>query len=188
MVNGERKAGMEMMNRIMRFSKTILITVMLSIMGIVLASSCKIYSFREKGTLPPDIKTVKVHVFESRARYTNTQFSTRLKDALELKVVRQTRLSRSNSEDAHYQIEGYISGYDVNPSGISGQTTATERLTVSIHLTLRNTLHGKTEEYDVSRSFEYPANLTLQEAEVRLLDEMIRNLSDEIFNRIFSNW
>jgi outer membrane lipopolysaccharide assembly protein LptE/RlpB len=172
----------------MRKAKKILVLMSVAVAAFVIAPSCGIYSFREKGTLPPDIKTVKVHVFESRARYTNTQFPTRLKDALELKVVRQTRLSRSNSEDAHYQIEGYVSGYDVNPSGISGQTTATERLTVSIHLTVRNTLHGKTEEYDVSRSFDYPANLTLQEAEVRLLDEMIRNLSDEIFNRIFSNW
>ncbi len=40
----------------------------------------------------------------------------------------------------------------------------------------------------VSRSFDFPANQTLNQAEAQLLDEMIRNLSDEIFNRIFSDW
>jgi hypothetical protein len=44
------------------------------------------------------------------------------------------------------------------------------------------------QEYTVSRSFDFKANLTLQQAERSLLDEMIRNLTDEIFNRIFSNW
>jgi outer membrane lipopolysaccharide assembly protein LptE/RlpB len=40
----------------------------------------------------------------------------------------------------------------------------------------------------VSRSFDFPANQSLNQAEAQLLDEMVRNLSDEIFNRIFSDW
>jgi hypothetical protein len=49
-------------------------------------------------------------------------------------------------------------------------------------------LDNKVEEFDVSRSFDYSANLTLQQAEGQLADEVIRTLTDEIFNRIFSNW
>jgi hypothetical protein len=40
----------------------------------------------------------------------------------------------------------------------------------------------------VSRSFDFDANLTLTQAEARLLDEMVRSLTDDMFNRIFSNW
>jgi hypothetical protein len=40
----------------------------------------------------------------------------------------------------------------------------------------------------VSRSFDFDANLTLTQAETRLLDEMVRSLTDDMFNRIFSNW
>jgi len=43
-------------------------------------------------------------------------------------------------------------------------------------------------EADVSLSFDFNANQSLQQAEASLLDEMVRQLSDEIFNRIFSDW
>ena len=47
---------------------------------------------------------------------------------------------------------------------------------------------NETDEFDVSRSFDYSANLSLQQAEGQLLDEVVRSLTDDIFNHIFSNW
>ncbi|HEX6915709.1 MAG TPA: LPS assembly lipoprotein LptE [Chitinophagaceae bacterium] len=150
-------------------------------------TSCHVYSFRDV-SIPAEVKTVKIGLFENRARYVNPQLSPRLTDAFNQKVSRQTKLTRTNDEDAHYNISGYISQYDVTTAGISGQRTATNRLTVGVHIILRNTLENKTEEYDVSRSFDFNASLTLPQAEAQLLDEIIRNVSDEMFNRIFSNW
>jgi len=40
----------------------------------------------------------------------------------------------------------------------------------------------------VNRSFEFKGNQSFQQAETGLLDEMIRTLTDEIFNKLFSNW
>jgi hypothetical protein len=57
-----------------------------------------------------------------------------------------------------------------------------------VHITVLNTLDNKTDEYDVSRNFDFAATLTLPQAESQLLDDIVRNMSDEIFNRIFSNW
>jgi hypothetical protein len=62
------------------------------------------------------------------------------------------------------------------------------RLTVGVHIAVNNTLSGQVQEYDVSRSFEFASTLSLQAAESQLMDEMVRNLTDDIFNRIFSNW
>lgn len=153
----------------------------------VIFSSCRVYTFRDV-SIPSDVKTIKIEPFINQARYVNPQLTSRLGEAFQLKVVRQTRLTRTNSDDAHYQVGGYISNYDVTTAGISGQQTATNRLTVSVHITFRNTLTNKTDEYDVSRNFDFPANLSLTQAEAQLLDDIIRNMSDEIFNRIFSNW
>lgn len=72
--------------------------------------------------------------------------------------------------------------------GISAQQATTNRLTVTVHVSLKKTLENKTDEFDVSRSADFSANLSLQQAEGQLLDEMVRNLTDEIFNHIFSNW
>jgi hypothetical protein len=149
--------------------------------------SCKIYKFNE-AAIPPEVKTIKIGFFENRARYVNPQLSPRLTDRFQAKVVSQTRLTRTNNDDAHYQISGYISEYSVTTSGISNQQAATQRLTVSVHLTLKDLTKNKTEEFDVSRNFDFPATRTLQQAEGSLTDEITRNLSDEIFNRIFSKW
>ena len=55
-------------------------------------------------------------------------------------------------------------------------------------MVVKNTLENKTDEFDVSRNFDFSANLSIDQAYVQLQDEIIRNLTDEIFNHIFSNW
>ncbi len=171
----------------MKLVKKIFLIVLFTGFTSVILSSCNIYKFRDV-SVDPDVKTVKIEPFINQARYVNPQLTSRLGEAFQLKVVRLTKLTRTNNDDAHYQIGGYISNYDVTTAGISGQQTATNRLTVSVHITFRNTLKNTNEEYDVSRNFDFPANLSLPQAEAQLLDDIIRNMSDEIFNRIFSNW
>jgi len=157
------------------------------LMSMMVFASCKIYSLNS-ASIPPEVKTVKIGFIENKARYINPQLSARLTDKLQQKIVGTTRLSRTNSDDAHYQIRGYISDYSLSTAGISGQQAATNRLTVGVHLIFLNTLTAKTEEFDISRNFDFAATLSLPQAEGALTDEIVRNLTDEIFNRIFSNW
>lgn len=149
---------------------------------------CKVYSFKD-AVIPTDVKTIKIGFIENRARYVNPQFSPKLTDKLQQKITGQTKLTRTNNDDAHYVISGQVTNYDASQTvGISGQQATTNRLTVTVHINLRKTLENKTEEFDVSRSFDYSANLQLQQAEGQLMDEVVRSLTDDIFNRIFSNW
>lgn len=149
--------------------------------------SCGVYSFRDV-SIPPEVKTIKIGFIENKARYVNPQLSPRLTDRLQQKITNQTRLTRTNNDDAHYIINGYIAEDFISTAGISNQQTATNRLTITVHITFINTLTDKTEEYDVSRNFDFNANLSRPQAEAQLQDEILRSLSDEIFNRIFSNW
>jgi hypothetical protein len=155
-------------------------------------TSCGIYSFNPKGTLDPDIKTVRVQFIENRAPYQNPQLSPNLTDRLRQKITRQTKLSQTNRDDANLDISGTITDYSVMTTGVTsanGQSqTSINRLTVSVHVVFNNTLKNDQKEADVSRSFDFPANQSLNQAEANLLDEMVRNLTDEIFNRIFSDW
>jgi hypothetical protein len=43
-------------------------------------------------------------------------------------------------------------------------------------------------ETDITRSFPFSGNISLSQAETQLGDQMVNNITDEIFNRIFSNW
>lgn len=154
---------------------------------VLILSSCRVYSFKDV-SIPPEVKTVKIGMIDNKARYVDPQLAPQLRSRVEQKITGQTRLTRTNNDDAHYQISGYISENNITTAGISSQQAATNRLTIGVHITFRNTLTGKTEEYDVSRNFDFSANLTRQQAETQLREEILRNLTDEIFNRIFSNW
>lgn len=148
---------------------------------------CGVYSFTD-ATVDPKYKSIKVEYIDNRAPYVNPQLSPNLSERLRQKIQNQTRLSLTNSDNAHLQVTGYVSDYSVSTTGISDKQEVTNRLTVGVHIVVNNKLENKTEEYDVSRSFEFQATLSLQQAENRLLEEMIRSLTDDIFNRMFSNW
>jgi hypothetical protein len=156
---------------------------------IVFFSGC--YSFKDV-SVKPTVKTFRVNYIENRARYVNPQLSPQITDKLRQKIVGQTRLSPVQSEDAHYDISGTITSYDVSMSGISGQQASISRLTVTIKLVLKNNTDlndPKTNfEASVSRNFDFNAQLSLTQAEPQLNESIIKNMVDEMFNRIFSNW
>jgi hypothetical protein len=148
--------------------------------------SCR-YSMRDV-SIPPEVKTVKVNYITNEARYINPQLSPKLTDKLRQKIVNQTRLSQTNSE-AHYEISGKITDYSVSTSGISDQKSASNNLNVSVHIIFVNRLDNtKNFEADITRNFPFSATKSLTQAEQELANDIINNLSDEIFNRIFSNW
>ena len=150
------------------------------------------YSFKDV-SIPPEVKTVKVNYFENKARIVNPQLSQKLTDRLRQKIINQTRLSQTNSDEAHYDISGFISDYNVSTSGISAgangrSQSSTNRLNVTVHLIFKNRLDDKKDfEVDLTRNVDFSATQSLAQAEVSITDD-IKNLVDEIFNRIFSNW
>jgi Lipopolysaccharide-assembly len=150
-------------------------------------TSCSIYRFKDV-SIPDTIKTVKVDFIENRAQYINPQLSPRLTDKLRQKIIGQTRLSQSNSDIVDWEISGFVRDYTFSTSAISGQTVTTNRLTVAVHVVLTDRKADKTQDFDVSRSFEFGGDQSFQQAEATLGDEIIRSLTDDIFNKLFSNW
>jgi len=151
-------------------------------------SGCGIYSFKD-AVIPDNIKTIKIGFIENKARYVNPQLAPQLTDKLLQKIISQTKLTRTNSDDAHYQIYATITNYDPSQTvGVSAQQASTNRLTVTVHVILKKTLENKEQEFDVTRNFDFSANLTLSQAEGQLMSDILRNITDDIFNQIFSNW
>lgn len=151
-------------------------------------STCK-YSFRDATDIPADVKTFRVNYLENKAAYVNTQLSPQLTEKLKQKIINTTRLRQTNNDDAHYDISGYISQYNTSTISINGANSSGNRLTVGFHLSFKNNLDDKKNlEVDLLRTYDFDANLSLSQAENNLNSEIIKNLSDEIFNKIFSNW
>ncbi len=161
----------------------------------ILLSSCKIYSFKDV-SIPSQVKSIHISYIENRARFVDPQLAPQLNDKLRQKINSQaSKLSQIESPDADYDVSGTISDYSVTTSGISNQQVASNRLSVTVHIIFKNHLDptGKTVapadfEADVTRNFDFSANLSLSDAATQLLPTIISNMTDEIFNKLFSNW
>jgi Lipopolysaccharide-assembly len=154
----------------------------------LLAAGCFHYTLKES-SIPKEVKTIRINYIENKARYVNPQLGPQLTDKLRQKINNQTNRTLVQGDNADYDISGTITDYSFTTAGISENKSATNRLTVTVHIKLLNRLDEKKNiDADVSRSFDFDANISTQQAESQLNESIIKNLTDEIFNRIFSNW
>jgi hypothetical protein len=165
----------------------IIAVILTGVLAFSATTGCGIYRFND-ASIPDSIKTIKINFIENRAGYINPQLSPQLTTKLRQKITSQTKLTQLNKDGADWEVSGTITQYSISTAAISGQQAVTNRLTVSIQLNVYDRKADNTKRYDVSRYFEFRGNASFQAAESTLGDEMIRTLSDEIFNKIFSNW
>ncbi len=162
---------------------------------LIALASCKVYSFKDT-SIPPEVKSIHIGYIENRARLVNPALAPALNDALRQKINNQaSRLSQIQGTDADYDITAWISDYSYSTAGVSNQQAASTRLTVTVHLVFKNNLDptGKKVapanfEADVSRNFDFAATTSITDAETQLLPTISSNMTDEIFNKLFSNW
>ncbi len=151
-------------------------------------STCK-YGFKDTSPIPVEVKTFRVNYLTNKAQYVNPQLSPQLTEKLKQKIINTTRLRQTNSDDAHYDISGFVSQYYTSTTGISGNNASLNRLNVSFHLIFKNALDEKKNfEADVNTTVDFPASQSLSQAEASNGTKIINNIVDEIFNKIFSNW
>ena len=173
------------MNRSMSFSGF----CSLAVAGLLfmILSGCGVYKLRDI-SIPQDVKSVKVNFIENRAPYINPQLSPRLTDRLRQKIVTQTRLTQTNNDSADWVINGTVTNYSISTAGLTNGTQATNRLTVTVHIVKVDQVLDKTTEYDVSRPFDFRSDQSITQAEAGLLEDILKSMTDDIFNRLFSDW
>ena len=161
---------------------------------IILLSSnaCGVYSFKDV-SIPPEVKSIHIGFIENRARYVDPQLSPQLTDKLKQKISSQTKLTQILTENADYDVTAYVSEYNISTAGVSSQAASIDRLTVTIHLALKNRLADQKLgtpdfETDISRNFDFPATQSVSDAEASLTSQIVSQMTDDMFNRLFSNW
>ena len=182
---------MILMNRFRPLSSSILSGILLAMICFA-GNSCKIYSFKDV-SIPPQVKTIRIGFIENRARIVDPQLSPQLTDKLKQKVNNQTKLTQVQSDDADYDVLAYISDYSVSTSGVANQAAVTNRLTVTVHIALKNRLNDQKLgtpdfETDISRNFDFPGTQSVNDAQAALTPQIVSDMTDDIFNRLFSNW
>ncbi len=153
-----------------------------------LLNSCGIYTF-SGASIPAEAKTVSVQYFPNNAQLVNPLLSTSLTNALNDMFVNQTTL-QSVAQNGDLALEGEITGYTTSPIAITGnQTAAMNRLTVTVNVRFTN-------KYDESKNFEqnfsqyqdYPSGQDLSSVQDVLVETIVQDLCQDIFNKAVVNW
>jgi hypothetical protein len=155
----------------------------------IVFAACKInYSFTG-ASIAPTVKTFSVYYFPNRAKLVNPNLSQQFTDGLQEKLIKQTSLNQI-SENGDLEFNGQITDYEVRPMNIvQGDLAAQNRLTIGIKVKFTN---NKDHEQDWEKTFtayeDFDSNNSLSSVEDGLVPEIIKKLTDDIFNASVANW
>lgn len=155
----------------------------------MLLPSCKVsYSFSGVN-ISPEVSTYSVDYFPNRAPIVQAQLSQLFTDALIDKIQNGTSLDlTTDGGDVHFS--GEITGYNTRPTAITGnETAARNRLTITVRVKYTNEVEPEL-DYDTSfsRYEDYDASQNLTDVENELIDLIVEDLLEDIFNRAFVSW
>ncbi len=158
--------------------------------ALLLVAGCiKIRYTTTGASIPADANTFSVTYFQNNAQLAPPFMAQQLTDALIDKISSQTRLVlTTGTGDLHF--EGEIVGYDTRPEAIqSNEQAAMNRLTVTLNVRFINSKDpDKDFETRFSRFQTYLSGESLSAVEGRLIEQINKELVEDIFNRALVNW
>ena len=166
----------------------ILFAILLSGNGL-LFTSCKV-SYSLRGTnIAPEILTYSVQFFQNRAPVVQAQLSQVFTDELRDRIEGQTRLELVNGF-GDVDFSGEITNYETRPTAITGdEIAALNRLTISVRVKFDNSINpDESFESSFSRYEDYPSSQSLADVEEDLIESIVDQLIEDIFNKAFVNW
>lgn len=168
--------------------KRIVLIILLVVLGVGL-NQCKItYSFTG-ASISPLVKSYTVYDFPNRARLINPTLSDYVTEQLRDKFTRQTSLEYAR-DGGDLEFEGSITDYDVKPISVqSGDEAAQNRLTIKINVKFtNNTDHDQDYEQEFSAYSEFYSENNLSDVEDELVELIVTQIIDDIFNKSVANW
>jgi len=154
----------------------------------LLLASCGIYSFTG-ASISPGAKTVSVQYFPNKATTIQPNLSQVFTEKLKDIFVEQTNLTLTEDE-GDLSFSGHISKYQIKPMAIqSDETAGQNRLTIAVNVTFKSTIDTKANfEQTFSRYRDYNSSENISEIEETLIDEISKELVEDIFNKAVVNW
>jgi hypothetical protein len=148
-------------------------------------------------SIPPEMKTVNVLVFENNAPLVVASLSSQFTEELKTRIRNQTSLSITPN-DAHAVFSGNITGYDIRPvaiqdnnnTGRGNQALAgANRLSIRINVKYTNNLNPQQSfEQAFERYKDYKPQGNPQVQETAIIRDVTAQLTEDIFNAAFAQW
>ena len=158
---------------------------------VLLLAACTVsYKFNGASINYDKVKTISFDNFPNRSAAfvwgpMESMFNTALQDS----YMRQTRLKQIR-QGGDLELSGEITNYDAYNKGVGSDgfsTMAELRMTVNVRF-VNNTNHTEDFERQFSASREYNTSQQLSAVQEDLVDQMIDEIVDQIFNATVANW
>ena len=165
---------------------------MKQIFSIVLTSifmtSCGIYSFTG-ASIPSEAKTVSVAYFTTTTTNSPSSLNQTITEGLKDLFLSQTNLDLTELE-GDLSFSGQITKYQLSPMAIQANETAGQnRLTIDIKVKYTNSFDDKQNfESTFSRYRDFSSSQNLADVEIVLIEEITKELLEDVFNKAFVNW
>lgn len=136
-----------------------------------------------------DADTFSVALFEEQASNAPAGYGATFTDFLKDFVISRTKLNLKN-EGADIEISGKITSYGTTPLSVqANDAAALNRLSVTVAVTvLNNKDESQSFESNFTQFSDYNADQELANVENDLLSDINTKLSQDIINRLTSNW
>lgn len=162
---------------------------LLWVAAVVLMAGCKVQMTFRGSSVPENVNTASVQYFENRAPLINPLLSQTFTEALKDRITSESRLI-INDEVGDVDFSGEITGYDLRPMAIQANAISAEtRMTISIRVRYRNFKNPQQNwesSFSAYADFESSQNITAIESE--LVSDIVDQITENIFNKAFSDW
>ena len=157
---------------------------------VLLINSCTMsYKFNGASIDYDVTKTILISEFPNQAPLVYPPLEQRFNEELKDLFTRSTRLQFVR-QNADIEMEGEIVGYELTPLAVQEDSFASEtRLTLTVRMRYRNNkVEGQDKEETIKAFRNFPADRMLTDVQDQLIGELIKEITDQIFNTTMSNW
>lgn len=165
-------------------------TVMVALASVLLMQGCTVsYKLNGASIDYNTIKTITLEAFSNRAAYQWAPMAPMFNNTLSDRYNSQTKL-RQVKRDGDLVISGEIVSYDQTNKSISadGYSSMVQlKMTVKVKFT-NNKQHNDDFDKTFSANREYDSSQQLSAVQEELVQQMIDDIVDQVFNATVANW
>jgi hypothetical protein len=169
---------------------SILKSVLITLLSLVVVSGCTVsYKLNGASIDYNTIKTITIEAFSNRAAYQWAPMAPMFNTTLSDKYNHQTKL-RQVKRDGDLVISGEIVSYDQTNKSISadGYSSMVQlKMTVKVKFT-NNKQHNDDFDKTFTANREYDSSQQLSAVQEELVQQMIDDIVDQVFNATVANW
>ena len=163
--------------------------ILLSLLVLLLTACTVSYRFNGASIDYTETKTIQIDNFPIRSAYVWAPMQSIFQNKLTEIYTNQTKL-RQVKKNGDLQLAGEIVAFDQFNKGISSDGYSSQiqlKMTVNVRF-VNNKKHTDDFERQFSATSEYDASQQLNAVQEELVTQMVKDITDQIFNATVANW